>query len=308
MYVVRAGTHTAGRGVRPNCPQLAQLSTVRSRVVVAGSAIPDGVRMSSQLPSRMSSRVSGLRPVCGLPTLITALLLGLSPQVQQPLAPAVPASRPPAARSAALLARLPGTAAGPRAAVAPAPASGRYRPAAGFSWPLAGSPPVLRPFTPPRTPYGPGHRGVDLGGRIDEPVLAAADGLVVFAGALAGRGVVSIEHEGLLRSTYEPLRPSVSVGAMVRRGEQIGLLDPGHPDCPLPAHAQARANLAHGADLAGGVAVPSRVDDAGSAVNACLHWGLRRRLDYLDPVWLFGSRIRLLPWTDPPTEPALPPG
>ncbi|HEX5404843.1 MAG TPA: M23 family peptidase, partial [Pseudonocardiaceae bacterium] len=35
-----------------------------------------------------------------------------------------------------------------------------------FHWPLAPPHPVLRPFQAPSTPYGPGHRGVDLGGRL----------------------------------------------------------------------------------------------------------------------------------------------
>lgn len=153
---------------------------------------------------------------------------------------------------------------------------GRFRPAADFSWPLPGTPPVLRAFQPPRTPYGPGHRGVDLGGTVDEDVLAAADGLVVFSGVLAGRGVVSIEHEGGLRSTYEPLRPTAIVGVRVRRGERIGLLDGGHPGCP--------------------VSTPQAPPEGGSGA-ACLHWGLRRRLDYLNPVWRTG-RVRLLSWDE----------
>ncbi|MDB4971612.1 MAG: hypothetical protein JWN44_7301, partial [Myxococcales bacterium] len=31
-------------------------------------------------------------------------------------------------------------------------------------------------------PYGPGHRGADLAGAVGQPVLAADDGVVVFAG------------------------------------------------------------------------------------------------------------------------------
>lgn len=177
--------------------------------------------------------------------------------------------------------------------LAPADSGGpaRYMPAAGFFWPLAGSPPVLRPFEPPRTHYGPGHRGVDLGGQVDEPVVAAADGLVVFSGVLAGRGVVSVEHEGLLRSTYEPLRPTVAVGVRVRRGDQLGLLDAGHPGCPIPPLPRPQVTRPQVTGPPG-----TEVSGLGAPITACLHWGLRRRLDYLNPLWPLGSRIRLLPW------------
>src|SRR5690606_14086405 len=60
-----------------------------------------------------------------------------------------------------------------------------------FAWPLHPTPPVVRSFDPPDTPFGAGHRGVDLGGRRGQPVLAASAGVVVYADKLAGRGVIS---------------------------------------------------------------------------------------------------------------------
>src|SRR5918997_1221263 len=91
-----------------------------------------------------------------------------------------------------------------------------------FSWPLSGSPAVVRAFQAPALPYGPGHRGVDLAAVPGAPVLAAGAGTVVFAGTVASRGVVSVDHSGGLRTTYEPVSPSVSAGDHVARGEQIG--------------------------------------------------------------------------------------
>ena len=70
---------------------------------------------------------------------------------------------------------------------------------------------VTRSFQPPPTPYAAGHRGVDLGGEPGQPVLAAAAGVISYAGPLAGRGVVVVVH-GALRTTYEPVQ------ATVRRG------------------------------------------------------------------------------------------
>lgn len=142
-----------------------------------------------------------------------------------------------------------------------------------FGWPLTGHPVVVRAFRPPTLRYGPGHRGVDLATIPAAPVLAASAGTVIFAGTVAGRGVVSIEHSlgnsrGGLRTTYEPVSPTVTAGQRVRAGEQIGTVQAGHPGC---------------------------------AVAACLHWGAYRGPDhdersYLDPLWLLAwPRVRLLP-------------
>jgi murein DD-endopeptidase MepM/ murein hydrolase activator NlpD len=133
-----------------------------------------------------------------------------------------------------------------------------------WSLPLAGTHDVTRPFDPPAGPYGPGHRGVDLSGAPGSRVLAAGAGVVVFAGMVAGRGVVSVDHTDGLRTTYEPVSPSVAAGRQVARGSPIGTLLDGHPGCPAAA---------------------------------CLHWGLRRGETYLDPlVLLRPPRVRLLPW------------
>src|SRR3954453_1199592 len=71
------------------------------------------------------------------------------------------------------------------ALLAPAPALAEPspgEPVAAFGWPLAGSPPVTRPFEAPLGPFGPGHRGVDLAAAPGAPVLAAGPGVVAFAG------------------------------------------------------------------------------------------------------------------------------
>jgi murein DD-endopeptidase MepM/ murein hydrolase activator NlpD len=93
--------------------------------------------------------------------------------------------------------------------------------------------------------------------------------VVTFAASLAGRGVVTIDHDGDLSTTYEPVTPTVTAGTQVHGGEQIGTVVPGHPGCPVPA---------------------------------CLHWGVRRGAEYLNPLTLVAhdTRIRLKPWTDPP--------
>ena len=149
-------------------------------------------------------------------------------------------------------------AAGP-AVAAPAPEADV--PAALWVRPLDGG--VTRPFDPPPDRYGAGHRGVDLAGAPGSAVLAAGDGVVVFAGVVAGRPVVSVDHAGGLRTTYEPVDAVVGAGQPVARGTVLGTLAAGHAGCP---------------------------------VEACLHWGLRRGEDYLDPLSLLEPpEVRLLP-------------
>ncbi|WP_457207305.1 M23 family metallopeptidase [Nocardioides sp. P5_C9_2] len=135
-------------------------------------------------------------------------------------------------------------------------------------WPLDPRPEVVATFDPPDDPWGGGHRGVDLAGRIGQPVRAALPGEVVFAGRIAGKPVVSVSH-GDTRTTYEPVVASVDVGTRIAAGGVLGVLD-------LPAsHCFPRA---------------------------CLHWGWRRGDTYLDPLDLVGGGpVRLLPlWRDEP--------
>ncbi len=135
-------------------------------------------------------------------------------------------------------------------------------------WPLHPEPEVVARFDPPTSPYGPGHRGVDLLGRAGQPVRAALAGTITYAGPLAGRGVVVVSH-GDTRTTYEPVSANVSVGSTVGRGAVIGSLQPFGSHC---------------------------------APRVCLHWGWLRGDTYLDPLRLVGAGpVRLLPlWRDDP--------
>jgi murein DD-endopeptidase MepM/ murein hydrolase activator NlpD len=165
------------------------------------------------------------------------------------------------ARTAAFASVLVATLAGP--AVAEADPVG--------AWPLRPEPAVVRGFDPPLSPYGPGHRGVDLLSHPGQQVRAALAGTVTYAGLLAGRGVVVVSH-GPTRTTYEPVAATVAVGQPLGRGDPVGTLG-----------------------LSGSHCFP----------RACLHWGWIAGDTYLDPLRLVGlGPVRLLPlWRDEPAPP-----
>lgn len=141
--------------------------------------------------------------------------------------------------------------------------AGVAEPAQPGAWqlPLTGESSVLRPFDPPARKWSAGHRGVDLTARPGARVLAAGAGVVSFAGRVAGRGVVSVQH-GRLRTTYLPVRPAVRRGDRVAAGDVVGTVTT-DPHCRAPG---------------------------------CLHWGLLHGETYLDPMSLLrGAPARLIP-------------
>ncbi|MFI7697480.1 murein hydrolase activator EnvC family protein [Nonomuraea sp. NPDC049480] len=139
-----------------------------------------------------------------------------------------------------------------------------------WRWPLDGHPRILRRFTPPPEPWLAGHRGIDLAAPASTPVLAAGPGTVRFAGAVAGKGVVTIDHEGGLRTTYLPVAASVKRGQQLTTGAELGVIEPSGSHCQ----------------------------------ESCLHWGLLRDARYLNPLLLLGHvPIRLLPfWPSAPAR------
>ncbi|MFM9034482.1 MAG: M23 family metallopeptidase, partial [Mycobacterium sp.] len=83
-----------------------------------------------------------------------------------------------------------------------------------LQWPLQPAA-VTRAFDAPVPDWQRGHRGVDLAGRPGQPVYSAGPGTVVFAGSLAGRPVISVAHEGGLRTSYEPVEAAGLAGLRV---------------------------------------------------------------------------------------------
>lgn len=139
--------------------------------------------------------------------------------------------------------------------------------------PVDGS--VVRPFQAPAFAYGPGHRGVDLAAPPGTPVRAAGDGVVSFAGSVAGSLHVVVAHDLGLRTTYAFLADAtVRTGDRVDRGQVVG---------------------------AAGGSGPEHLPGA-------LHFGLRSGDRYIDPQRLFETcdltqLVRLVPADEPPAEP-----
>lgn len=101
---------------------------------------------------------------------------------------------------------------------------------------------VLRPFAPPATTYGAGHRGVDLAAAPGSPVRASAAGVVRFAGPVAGSGWVTVDHGAGLLTSYGPLRAIVvAAGAGVARSDVLGeTRGEAHPGSSSSLHWSAR--------------------------------------------------------------------
>ena len=111
---------------------------------------------------------------------------------------------------------------------------------------------VVKKYDPPAQRWLPGHRGVDLAAPVGSPVRASGDGVVHFAGMVAGTPTVSVMHADGIRTTYQPVRWSVRRGDRVLRGSMIGTVEAG--------------------------------TDPG------LHWGALRGGDYLNPLDLLWRR------------------
>ena len=102
-----------------------------------------------------------------------------------------------------------------------------------YGWPVSG--PVIRSFEPPESPFGSGHRGIDIAAAQGTPVRAAQDGEVAFAGTVAGERYVSIDHADGVRTTYSWLgEVGVRRGSTVARGQVIGGTGSGHPGIEPP--------------------------------------------------------------------------
>ena len=138
-----------------------------------------------------------------------------------------------------------------------------------WSWPVPIPHPIVRPFIAPASAYAAGHRGIDISSTEGAVVTTAADGVIYFAGVVVDRPVLSIRHADGVVSSYEPVESVLSVGTVVRRGDTVGRLLPGH------------------------------------CAATCLHFGVRLYGEYVSPLNYLGGipRSVLLPTRPLPPTP-----
>jgi lipoprotein NlpD len=118
------------------------------------------------------------------------------------------------------------------------PSSPAATPVAGWRWPAAGA--VVAGFGD-KNSMG---QGLDIGGRLGDPVLAAANGRVVYAGSgLIGYGkLIIIKHNDTFLSAYGHNRTmAVKEGDPVKVGQKIAEIGKGPGDKPL-LHFEIRVN------------------------------------------------------------------
>ncbi|RMG27748.1 MAG: LysM peptidoglycan-binding domain-containing protein [Gammaproteobacteria bacterium] len=144
--------------------------------------------------------------------------------------PRTPATTPPRRHRPAASVQAPARAATPagrkgqqRQAARPSPARTPSRRTGPLHWSWPADGPVLQRFDPRR----PGKKGILIGGRIGDPVRAAADGRVVYSGSgLVGYGrLIIIKHNNLYLSAYgHNQKLLVKEGDVVHRGQVIARL------------------------------------------------------------------------------------
>ncbi len=134
-----------------------------------------------------------------------------------------------------------------------------------WTWPVVG--PVIDGYEPPETPFGAGHRGIDIAVPVGTTIVAPDAGVVTFAGKVGGELFLTIDHGGGVLSTCSWLSALfVRRGDLVARGQSVAATGGGHPGADVPH----------------------------------LHFGVRRDGTYVDPFDFLGplsvsAMIRLAP-------------
>ena len=113
---------------------------------------------------------------------------------------------------------------------------------ANWTWPVQG--PVIDAFDPPDTPFGAGHRGIDIAAAAGTVVVAPEAARVAFAGKVGGQLFVTLDHGGGLESTYSWVGSAlVRRNDLVARGQPIATTGLGHPG-KEPPHLHLGVKLA----------------------------------------------------------------
>ena len=120
---------------------------------------------------------------------------------------------------------------------------------------------LTQAFDLPSSPWGSGHRGIDIVAQTGTETYAPASATVKFVGRVVDRDVITLElHQDLLVS-MEPVKSDLQVGDQVVRGQHIG-----------------------------------EVASGGHCAMHCLHIGVRAFGEYVNPLQFYLTRPVLLPW------------
>jgi lipoprotein NlpD len=187
--------------VNPNVLEVGQVVRVAPPApeVVARPVAPNAPNEARPLPAGSAPAAAGAPSVTASGT--------------APVASAGPGPAPAGAASAPSSGAAAAPVSPPAAGTAPTPESDE---AVGWAWPSAGA--LLAGFDEVR------NKGLTLGGKPGDPVLAAADGRVVYAGSgLRGYGnLVIVKHNNLFLSAYAHNQTLlVKEDQVVRRGQKI---------------------------------------------------------------------------------------
>ena len=217
-YTVKAGDTLLRIGLETgqNWRDLARWNNIENPNVLEVGAVLRVVPPASEVgaatarPVAPSPRIES-RPLDGRPAASTPGTGGASPAASVPGSPASPPV--PVAPAAT----TPGTAAPPApSAPVPPPAPRDAEGDISWAWPASG--PVTTPFDDVRS------KGVSIAGKAGDPVLAAADGRVVYAGSgLRGYGnLVIVKHNATFLTAYAHNQTLlVKEDQVVRRGQKI---------------------------------------------------------------------------------------
>ncbi|MFT8355866.1 MAG: M23 family metallopeptidase [Bifidobacterium aquikefiri] len=114
-------------------------------------------------------------------------------------------------------------------------------------WPVE-NPTITQEFIAPAQQWSSGHRGIDMQTQTGQTLVSPVDGVVSFQGKVAQKSVVSVQH-GAMTFTFEPAVTWLAAGERLTQGQPFATVENMSDHCE----------------------------------DSCLHWGLKRGSDYLDP-------------------------
>ena len=96
-----------------------------------------------------------------------------------------------------------------------------------WQWPTTGAQIIVQDYQAPPTPWGAGHRGLDIQAGSPE-LIAPTSGVISYSGFVVNRGVLSLTTSKGAIISFEPVAALVESGQRVSAGEVIAEIEEGH--------------------------------------------------------------------------------